>query len=94
MIELHKSKGSCSSQISARAKYHISYSSVYLDGYFVCADVPKTIIIRFCDIYNQLKMLALRNFISLFTTPFSIIWCVFFVVVQQNMYINDKQSSR
>lgn len=45
IIKLHKSKGRCSSQISAKKKKnHNSYSSVYLDGYFVCADVPKTII--------------------------------------------------
>lgn len=44
IIKLHKSKGSCSSQISAGGKNCISYSSVYSDSYFVCADVPKTII--------------------------------------------------
>lgn len=45
MIKLRKPKGSCASQISSEKNY-ISYSCVYLDGYFVCADVPKTIITR------------------------------------------------
>lgn len=71
-IKLHKPKGRCSIQISVE-KSHISYSSVYLQSYFVCTDVPKTIITFLCNIYNLLEMLALRNFSSLFNTSLSLI---------------------
>lgn len=74
-IKLHKSKGSCSSQISARKK-KITFPTLLFTEMvilFVQMFQKLSLYMFLCDIYNLPKMRAVRNSNSLFNTSFGII---------------------